>query len=89
MLSTSRFSYNPETKTFSAEASDLGKMPMRRVYPDACDLGFDLVSQRTGNSVTVVHNHREERDGDVLWDEFIPAQHKDRKIFNKVVIFND
>jgi hypothetical protein len=89
MISTSKFTYNPETKTFSAEASDLGQLRMRQVYPDACDEGFDLVSHRTGVSVVVVHNHTEKRDGDVLWDEFVPVCKLDRLLFNKVVIFND
>jgi hypothetical protein len=51
-LSTRDFSYNAKTQTFTAESSDLhGAKGPSRVYDDACDEGFILVSHITGDSI--------------------------------------
>lgn len=56
-VSTTLFSYFPESKTFSTEESTLraNRAPdvFGRLYDDACDEGFVLVSQRTGKEVAM------------------------------------
>jgi len=55
--STRNFSY--KDKCFVAEASDLGSITTPhdgRVYDDACDVGFILVSEVTGDSVLFVQD---------------------------------
>lgn len=56
-LSTRQFNYQSDTKCFVTEASDLGvAVPVDRVYDDACDVGFVLVSQVTGISILFVQD---------------------------------
>lgn len=48
---TSKFTYNPKNKGFVAEASDLGTIDQEifhPIYPDACDPGITLISEKTG-----------------------------------------
>lgn len=45
-LCSSKFSY--KNKTFIAELSDLGDPRLERVYDDACDYGFTVISKKTG-----------------------------------------
>ena len=47
-----RFSWNSEDQTFTAEASDLERRIMSRLYNDACDMGFVIRNPKTGNEVT-------------------------------------
>lgn len=95
---TEQFHWNPESKTFSADASDLQwpiadplEQILQRVYDDACDIGFTFVSHWTGKEmVMAIHNIDESEEYSGGWRaiEFIPAEVKVRKSF-KVVIFND
>jgi hypothetical protein len=63
-LSTREFSYSAKTKCFVAEASDFGsKRYFGRVYDDACDEGFVLVSAKTGDSVVLALDSVDQ-DGD-------------------------
>ncbi len=50
---SSRFSYEPRTKTFVAEVSDFNEGPnlFSRVFDDACDEGFQIESVKTGTCV--------------------------------------
>lgn len=50
-FSTKQFSYLEATQEFCAEASDLGDNHLSRLYDDACDVGFVLVSHKTGREV--------------------------------------
>lgn len=85
-VSTARMTWVPATRMFVAEASEIG--PFTRVYDDACDVGMTLISQRTGNAVTFVVNHTErDAEGDVLYDDLVPADFKPRGF--TVRIFND
>lgn len=93
-VSTKRFTYNAVTNTFTAEASDLGSnFRLGRVYDDACDMGFTLMSARTGKEVVFYLSHTErDREGELLYDEFraVPHQHVDAMTeCAKVVIVND
>jgi hypothetical protein len=51
-ISSNKFTYNAETRVFSAFASDLGPDWLGRAYNDACDLGFEMFSQKTGRLAT-------------------------------------
>lgn len=52
MLNTKQFEWDAKTQTFSGEISELGaKNLFQRIYPDACDIGFELQSNKT-NFVT-------------------------------------
>lgn len=88
-VNTSLFTWNPETRTFSAEASDLPNNLVRPMYDDACDLGFELVSQRTGKrcAVHLESEHRSNDEDRELTHWTFKADHHSLDL--SVVIFND
>ena len=55
-------------KTLVSEASDLDNRHLERLYDDACDVGFSVKSERTGNVIVFVmtspfyHGHGEDRE---------------------------
>jgi hypothetical protein len=65
---SSNFTFNKKTNTFSAEASDFGRtFELDRVYDDACDEGFSIVSAKTGKiAVFALYNHEEDEEGDLI-----------------------
>jgi hypothetical protein len=71
-ISTERFLYLDTEKVFAAEASDLGSdFELGRVYDDAADVGFTLVSQRTGDRlVFVLYQQHRDGEGELLYDEY-------------------
>lgn len=79
---------------FTAEASDLknlsgGGFRLGRVYDDACDVGFTMVSHHTGKEVVFRLEHREmDREGDLLWWDFssVTLPHKGKFT---VRVYND
>lgn len=86
-VSTGRFTYSKRTCTFSAEASDLPQPG--RVFDDACDVGYTLVSERTGAEVVFAESGREtDSEGDLLWTEYEPVCPGSARRF-KLRIFND
>lgn len=92
-LSTDRFNFNAMNGVFTAEASDFNGLPFKfdhllaRVWDDACDVGFELVSARTGEKVVVtLVDEKTDNEGSILFWEFAPYRNES---FNKVVIFND
>lgn len=93
--STREFSWHLDTKTFAADASELrwpiGRAPLGRVYDDAADEGFTLVSHVTGQKVAVALDKTEtSEDYSGGWSAmtFVPAERAKRSAF-KVIIFND
>ena len=57
---------------FSAEASDFNGLEMGRVWDDSCDLGFTVVSSKTGKRVVFVHAETvRDREGDIVATKFI------------------
>lgn len=78
---TSQFQFNRGTEVFTADASDFGPGAFQaifteqgRVYNDSCDVGFTLVSSKTGKKIIFVLAHTEnDRDGDTQYWEFTPA----------------
>jgi hypothetical protein len=65
-IPSSRFSF--KNCTFVAEASDLGRdLRLGRVYDDAYDEGFTIISKQTGKgAVFALHNHEEDGEGDIV-----------------------
>lgn len=100
-VSTDRFTFDHDTRTFVAEASDFGSLrdrlatnglvgPFGRVYDDACDIGLTLVSHVSGTRVVFAVEHEErDREGDLLYWDLLPAQLHERTAGLKVRIFND
>lgn len=94
-ISTNRFRYDPVENVFTAEASDLGpSFRLGRIYDDACDQGFTLVSALTGREVVFAHEltRWDDADEDILYDEFAPAPGQDIGQLSaaaRVRIYND
>jgi hypothetical protein len=67
-ISTRQLRYEPGSFLFTAEDSELPRAS--RLYDDACDTGYTLVSHKTGSRRIVSLAHTEkDRDGDVsYWD---------------------
>lgn len=64
-ISSSKFSF--KNNKFSAEASELNGFSLDRVYNDACDEGFTIISEKTGKgAVFALYNHEEDREGDLV-----------------------
>ena len=89
----SRFTLDRQTRTFTAEASDLGyragESPFGRVYPDACDEGLTVISDRSGREVVFAIDHEErDADGDLLWWVLEPVEGEGLAGY-RVQIFND
>jgi hypothetical protein len=72
-----------------AEASDFGPegLPWGRVYDDACDVGFTVVSNKSGKCVVFALNHTEINDGDIQFWEFVSVTPNNKGI--KIKVFND
>lgn len=69
-----RFTFVPASNMLVTEASDLGRNYGGRLYDDACDYGFSIVSPRTNRVVLFVLAHEErDREGDVYWEDYKPA----------------
>ena len=79
-VSSMLFGINKEAKQFSADASDISRH-FYRVYPDAADAGFEMVSDKTGNTSFWVANRDEyDREYELVFTEFVPTAETLRKI---------
>jgi len=91
-LSTKQFTYNPATKTFVCEASDLRGFEPRRIYDDACDIGFYLVSEKTGKKILFceVGPTRDEDDDLVSFNFSAHCYENPEHCMDlKLIVFND
>jgi len=90
-VDSSIFIYDVKTKTFVGEMSELGKFG--RVYDDACDLGFTMVSAKTGKEVTFVVNGTLREHGETVGWRLVPVTGTVRKMPTlagvTVHVFND
>ena len=57
---SNRFTWMPSEGHFTTFASD-AQFRLERIYQDACDVGFVMVSERTGKELTF-YLDKEERD---------------------------
>jgi hypothetical protein len=87
-ISTKRLTWHAADKTLCCEASELTCGPTR-AWDDSCDVGFTVVSSRTGLEIQTVLSHTERRDGDVLWEDFTPIDKSQRALLSRLRIFND
>lgn len=87
-VSTKQFSYDKASKTFTTCISDLGKnFDTIQIYPDACDEGFIMVSDKTGREEKFAKNSDiTNREGEVMGWTFIGLN---KKLGLKVNIYND
>lgn len=97
-IGSERFSFIAEEgetkKDFVAEASDLpGNYFHSRVWIDACDTGFLMVSKRTGNKVLFcLTEEKRDREGEVYAWEYLACVDFNYPLIAediKCVIFND
>jgi hypothetical protein len=93
-FSSNQFTYNAADRTFTSEASDLDNRHLQRIYDDACDVGFAIKSDKTGEVVTYVMNSvKKDEEGDVEYWTYHPALESQRKIPScrdtMVMVFND
>jgi hypothetical protein len=91
---SSRFSYEPRTKTFIAEASDFTNGPnlLAQAFDDSCDAGFQIESVKSGTRVLFTFREvKKDDEGDVqewVFDVYNPRN--DPKFSGMtVVILND
>ena len=89
-LSTRNFHWQKLPRSFFAEISELPNktIPLKRIFQDACDVGFTLVSEWTGQEMDFYMNEeKRDRNNDVIAWEFLPVI-KGGPV-TKVVILND
>jgi hypothetical protein len=86
-VGTQALCWVPAESLFVAEDSSLPRPS--RVWDDACDVGYTLVSHLTKRPLVVALEH-EERDpeGELLWWDFRPIDHDYHDRF-AVRVFND
>lgn len=95
LLSTRQFHYDAKTKVLTAELAELREFRFEQVYPDAADMGFTMVSDKTGRLVDFVQTATDTTDGgeDVAGWWFEPKPEHIRKNPNvrgvRVLIIND
>jgi phosphomannomutase len=98
--STDRFTVNSVTKTFVAEASDLGaagQVLFDQIYSDAADVGLLLRSSKTGSVarfyLETIETTHDTDEGEILNWTLLPTSDAVRQhpALNgwKMIIFND
>ena len=90
-ISSERFNYFGDLKSFVAEHSDLNGYDIRQsLYDDACDVGFEIISEKTGESrIFLFTNQNNDNEGDVISWTFTMLN-KDGSKSNVIAeIFND
>ena len=92
-ISSKQFTYTKSEKTFSIEASDANGFPFKsRLYDDAADEGFVLVSHKTGRSQPFYFDRVIYSDSgeDIAGFEFLPAYPvSEGAKGTKVIVWND
>ncbi len=64
-VSSTLFGWDAKRKEFTVEASELGENGIGQIYDDACDVGFTMVSARTGKMATFYVISSERCQGEV------------------------
>lgn len=71
------------------EHSDLRNAPMGRVWDDACDIGYTVVSHRTGReAVYAVEHVQRDGEGELQYTDLRPASHADHAL-PTLRVYND
>ena len=89
-----QFSYTHGDKTLISEASDLDNLHLQRLYDDACDVGFAVQSDQTGNVVVFVMSEAKSNgEGELTHWLYEPTAESIRKypecVGMKAIVFND
>lgn len=92
VLSSKMFSYNAHNKEFVGEMSEIGGFDM--LYDDACDLGFAIRSEKTGQiAVYCLYSSSQNKENDTIKWLFVPTTETMKRIPAlrgvNVVVFND
>ena len=78
--------WSREAAMLVGEASTIG--PFERVYDDACDVGFTLISEDTYEQIVLAIDHEErDADGDVVYWNLVPVKPASATV--RVRIYND
>jgi hypothetical protein len=94
VYNTKQFTYNPDTRTFATEISDLnGGKNVWSWVPGYTNTGIYLKSHKTGNIARwMIVNRQHDRDNDLLYWDLVPID-CDRDLFAvddvKMRIYND
>ena len=91
-ISSESFDYDKREKSFYKDASELKGFPFcGRLYDDAADAGFVLVSHKTGRSQAYyLHEEYQTENGEYTHWEFRPARPiRPGAEGTKIVVFND
>jgi hypothetical protein len=59
-----------------AEASSLPDLKLHQIWPDSCDEGFTVISERTGLMRTFVKHGDTRRDGEIVATVFVSISQK-------------
>ena len=90
-VSSRLFTYCVNTKNFVAEASDLRDFRVVRLYDDAIDVGFYLVSENTGKKVLFTQEADEYHDGELIAYHFSSLSNQNPENLRdlNITVFND
>jgi hypothetical protein len=90
--STKQLSFKPDTNMFYG---DLSECPLIRIYPDACDLGLELLSERTGEvaKFAVCGEDRDPNENELMAIYLKPTAETLRRLPRlngcRITLFND
>jgi len=85
-INSSKFSFSKGV--FIAEASTLKGLKLGRVYDDACDMGFTIISEKTGKGAVFAQvEDSRDGEGDLISINFVCVTPGLTNL--KAVIFND
>jgi hypothetical protein len=85
-VSTALLTYTKTDNVMAAEASDLPEPG--RVWDDAVDVGYTVVSHHTGHAVVYAGHQVCDRDGDIVYWDYLPASRFDEGL-PTLRVFND
>ncbi len=94
-INTNVLSWNQRDKTLVGELSSCGNnFRLSRIYQDACDVGIQLQSHRTGEVATFyLAEEKHDNENDLLYMSFHPTPEEIKKNPRmrdvKVILFND
>jgi hypothetical protein len=78
-----------------SEWSDLHDLRLHQVWPDSCDGGFTILSERTGQTRTFVeHDRQTNREGECVGTTYVSVNEKTGRIDQPnmrlaITIYND
>ena len=90
-ISTKYFHYDKKNKIFSTEHSDLPKFFnfYSQIYNDACDSGFILVSEKTGNEALFVFDREDKQEDELMGTWFKYCGNCNSLNGTRILIIND